>query len=77
MVVAATKELMPELKHIGVVFVVESTPAGLKASTTKAKHPPRTASHKPAKIATTRGSPLNTARVRKKKRRDDNTRTAQ
>ena len=43
----------------------------------KAKHPPRTASHKPAKIAVAHAFLLNAARVRKKKRRDVDTRTAQ
>ena len=43
----------------------------------KAKHPPRTATHKPAKNATTHGYVLNTARVRKKKRRDVNTTVAE
>ena len=38
----------------------------------KAKDPPRTATHKTAKNATTHGYVLNTARVRKKKRRDVN-----
>ena len=41
------------------------------------KHPPRTDTHKPAKNATTDGYVLNTARVRKKKRRDVNTTLAE
>ena len=43
----------------------------------RAKDPPRTATHKPAKKAITRGYVLNTARVRKKKRRDVNTTVAE
>ena len=45
--------------------------------TIKANDPPRTASHEQAKKATTHGFLLNTARVRRKKRRDVNTTTAQ
>ena len=44
-----------------------------KLSTMKAKHPPRTATHNPPKNAITHGYVLNTARVRKKKRREVNT----
>ena len=76
-VAIAAKGLMPELRQIVVVFDTGFTGTGLKASTMKAKHPPRTASHKPAKKAITHGFLIKTARVRKKKRRDVNTRTAQ
>ena len=74
MVVAAIRELMSDLRQI---FDAESTGTGIKTSTTKAKHTPRTASHKPAKKATTHGFLLNMARVRKKKRRDVNVRTTE
>ena len=70
MVAAATKGLMFSLIQNEWAFG-----AGLGASNTsitKAKHPPRTASHKPAKKATIHWFLLNTARVRKKKRRDVN-----
>jgi hypothetical protein len=80
MVAAATKGLMPELiQVIGVVFDAGFICTGSKISTMKAKHPPtgRTASHEPAKKATTHGYVLNMARVRKKKRRDVITRVAQ
>ena len=76
MVTAATKELKPESRQILIVLESAFTTIGSKASTMRAKHPPRTASHKPAKNAVTHGFPLNMARVRKKKRRDVNTRTA-
>ena len=68
---AATKGSMPGLIHIG-IFHSESG-VGSNILTMKATHPPRTASHKPAKKATTHGCTLNTARVRKKKRREVNT----
>ena len=74
MVVTAAKRLMPDLIQI---VDAEFTGTGSKISTMKAKHPPRIASHKPAKKATTHGFLLNMARVRKKKRRDVNARTAQ
>ena len=45
--------------------------------TMKAKEPPRTASHEQAKKATTHGFLSNTARMRRKKRRDVNTITVQ
>ena len=81
MVTAATKGLRPELKQIADVTAFDaagSTGIGSKPSTIRAKHPPRTASHKAAKKAVSiHGSLLNTARVRKKKRKDVNTRTAQ
>ena len=76
-IAAATKELMFVLIQIGVALDGEFTGTGSKISTMKAKHPPRTASHKPAKKATTHEYVLNTARVRKKKRRDVNTIAAQ
>ena len=75
-VAAVTKGVMPGLIHIG-EFVAGSTAGGSKIKAMKAKHPPRTASHKPAKKATTNGYVLNIARVRKKKRRDVKTTVAQ
>ena len=72
MVTAARIGLMPGLIQNGVF-----SGTGKKISTMKAKHPPRTASHKPAKKATTHVYVLNTARVRKKKRRDVDTIVAQ
>ena len=45
---------------------------GSKILTRKAKYPPKTASNKPTKKAIAHGYVLNTARVRKKKRRDVN-----
>ena len=72
MVIATTKGLMLELKHNA-----GSTSSGAKISKIKAKHPPRTANHKPAKKATTHGYKIRTARVRKKKRREVNTTVAQ
>ena len=59
--------------QIEVVFDAGFTDSGKKISTMKAKHPPRTATHKAAKNAITHGNVLNTARVRKKNRRDVNT----
>jgi hypothetical protein len=73
-IAAAKKELMPESRQ---TKDAESTGVGSKILTMKAKHPPRTASHKPVKKATTHGYESNTARVRKKKRRDVNTTVAQ
>ena len=77
MVTVATKGLKSETRQILVVLESGFTIIGSKASTMRAKHPPRTASHKPAKKAVIRGFLLNMARVRKKKRRDVNTRTVQ
>ena len=76
MIDATIKGLVPLLIQIGILFDVGFTDTGRKILTMKAKHPPRTASHKPAKKATTHGYVLNTARVRKKKRRDVNTTVA-
>ena len=76
MVATATKGSIPRLIQIG-EFDAGSSCIGSKISTIKATYPPRTASHKPAKKATTHGYALNTARVRKKKRRDVNTTAAQ
>ena len=73
MIDAAIKGLVPSLVQIGVVFDAGFTDTGRKISTMKGKHPPRTPSHKPAKKTITHGYVLNTARVRKKKRRDVNT----
>lgn len=71
MVAAAAKGLMFSLIQNAWVFGVGL--GASKTSTTKAKHPPRTASHKLAKKATIHRFPLNTTRVRKKKRRDVST----
>ena len=76
MIDAAIKGLVPLLIQNGILLDAGFTDTGKKISTMKAKHPPRTASHKPAKKATTHGYVLNTARVRKKKRRDVNTTVA-
>ena len=76
MVTVATKGLKPESRQSSIASESGFTINGSKASTMRAKHPPRTASHKPAKKAVTHGFLLNMARVRKKKRRDVNTRTA-
>ena len=58
--------------QFGVMFDAGFTRFGKKITTMKAKDPPRVATHKPAKNATTHGYVLNTARVRKKKRREVN-----
>ena len=72
-VAAATKRLMAELTQSGVVYDAGCTDiAGSKIKMMKAKHPPRTDIHKNAKKPITNGYVLNTARVRKKKRRDVN-----
>jgi hypothetical protein len=74
MMVAATKKgWTTELRQFAVVSVAGFNGTGIETSTMKAKHPPRTASHKPAKKATIHLLLLNTARVRRKKRRDVNT----
>ena len=65
---------MPGLVHTGVL--VEEPFIGIKILTTKATLIARRNSHKPAKKATTQGYAFNTARVRKKKRRDENMRVA-
>ena len=77
MVVNAIKGPMPELRQTPVVFAAEVAGIGLKTSAMRAKHEPRTACHKAAKKAVTHEFLVNTARVRKKKRRDVNTRTPQ
>ena len=77
MVTVAAKGLMPESIQSWGVFVTVFTGTGVKTSTMRAIHPPRTASHKNAKKVVTHGFLLNTARVRKRKRRDVNTRTTQ
>ena len=77
MVVNAIKGPMPGLRQTAVDFAAEVTVIGLKTSLMRAKHEPRTASHKAAKKAVTHGFLVNTARVRRKKRRDVNTRTPQ
>ena len=76
MVATDTKGSIPGLIQIG-EFDAGSTCIGTKISTINATYPPRTANHKPAKNATTLGYALNTARVRKKKRRDVNTTAVQ
>ena len=74
MVAANKKGWTTELRQFAVASsTVGFIGTGLKTSTMKDKHPPRTASHKPAKKAIIHGSLLNTARVRRKKRRDVNT----
>ena len=79
-IAAATKGLMLELIQMGVVFSSDLGSiigSGSNISTMKAKHPPRTANHKPAKKAIIHGYVLNTARVRKKNRREVITRVEQ
>jgi hypothetical protein len=74
MVAAAIKGLTTGLRQVASEFN-----AGFirTESTMKANDPPRTASHEPAKKATTHGFLLNTARARRKKRRELNTTTVQ
>ena len=72
---AATKGSMPGLIQSGIPDA--DSGIGSYILTMRATHPPRTASHKPAKKATIHGYALNTARVRKKKRRDVNMTAAQ
>ena len=67
MVDTATSLLMPGFIQNGGFPGIGSAILAMKA-----KFPPRTANHKPAKKATTHGYVLNMARVRKKKRRDVN-----
>jgi hypothetical protein len=77
MVIVVAKGMRSESRQFtGVFDAAGFTGIGLKALTIRAKHPPRTVSHKPAKKAVTHGFLLNTARVRKKKRRDVKTRVA-
>ena len=74
MVVAAIYGAMPVFSQTAFAFVGSGFS---KIKTMKAKHSPRIDSHKTAKKAITRGFVLNTARTRKKKRRDVNARAAQ
>ena len=77
MVAAATKGLMFSLIQNLNARVFGTGFGASKTSTMKAKHPPRTASHEHAKKVTIHLFLLNTARVRKKKRRDVNTTAAE
>ena len=74
MVDAVIKGLNDLLRQVALEFFVVSIRI---AAMMKVNEPPRTASHEQAKKATTHGFPSNTARTRRKKRRDVSTITIQ